>query len=112
MSRKLSPEAAHEKYLYNKKYQDGYWERKAAKRNGNVEVKVSISEDLLPELETVTVTVSRNGHSDERYIKALEQANRTLNSENRRLIRLLSKYQEIIKIGLNQLEYENNQRNR
>ena len=108
MSRRLSPEAAHEKYLYNKKYQDGYWERKAAKRNGNVEVKVSISEDLLPELETVTVTVSRNGHSDERYIKALEQANRTLNSENRRLIRLLQKYQDIIRIGLNQLEYENN----
>lgn len=108
MSRKLSPEAAHEKYLYNKKYQDGYWERKAAKRKGQVEVTVSITEELLPELETVTVTVQRNGHSDERYIKALEQANRTLNSENRRLIRLLQKYQEIIKIGLNQLEYENN----
>ena len=108
MSRRLSPEAAHEKYLYNKKYQDGYWERKAAKRKGKVEVTVSITEELLPELETATVTVQRNGRSDERYIKALEQANRTLNSENRRLIRLLQKYQEIIKIGLNQLEYENN----
>ena len=108
MSKRLSPEAAHEKYLYNKKYQDGYWERKAAKRKGKVEVTVSITEALLPNLETVTVTVQRNGHTDERYIKALEQANRTLNSENRRLIRLLQKYQEIIKIGLNQLEYENN----
>lgn len=108
MSKRLSPEAAHEKYLYNKKYQDGYWERKAAKRKGKVEVTVSITEELLPNLETATVTVQRNGHTDERYIKALEQANRTLNSENRRLIRLLQKYQEIIKIGLNQLEYENN----
>ena len=108
MSKRLSHEAAHEKYLYNKKYQDGYWERKAAKRKGKVEVTVSITEALLPNLETVTVTVQRNGHTDERYIKALEQANRTLNSENRRLIRLLQKYQEIIKIGLNQLEYENN----
>ena len=108
MSKRLSPEAAHEKYLYNKKYQDGYWERKAAKRKGKVEVTVSITEELLPNLETVTVTVQRNGHTDESYIKALEQANRTLNSENRRLIRLLQKYQEIIKIGLNQLEYENN----
>ena len=108
MSKRLIPEAAHEKYLYNKKYQDGYWERKAAKRKGKVEVTVSITEELLPNLETVTVTVQRNGHTDERYIKALEQANRTLNSENRRLIRLLQKYQEIIKIGLNQLEYENN----
>lgn len=108
MSKRLSPEAAHEKYLYNKKYQDGYWERKAAKRKGKVVVTVSITEELLPNLETVTVTVQRNGHTDERYIKALEQANRTLNSENRRLIRLLQKYQEIIKIGLNQLEYENN----
>ena len=108
MSKRLSPEAAHEKYLYNKKYQDGYWERKAAKRKGKVEVTVSITVELLPNLETVTVTVQRNGHTDERYIKALEQANRTLNSENRRLIRLLQKYQEIIKIGLNQLEYENN----
>lgn len=108
MSKRLSPKAAHEKYLYNKRYQDEYWERKAAKRKGKVEVTVSITEELLPELETETVTVQRNGHSDERYIKALEQANRTLNSENRRLIRLLQKYQDIIRIGLNQLEYENN----
>lgn len=108
MSRKLSPEAAREKYLYNKKYQDEYWERKAAKRkSGKVEVTVSITEELLPELEDVTVTVSRNGHSDERYIKALETANKTLNSENRRLIRLLTKYQDIIRIGLRQLKYEN-----
>lgn len=109
MSRKLSPEAAHEKYLYSKKYQDAYWERKAAKKKqgGKVEVTVSITEELLPELEEVTVTVSRNGHSDERYIKALETANKTLNSENRRLIRLLTRYQEIIRIGLRQLENEN-----
>lgn len=107
MSKRLSPEAAHEKYLYSKKYQDAYWEKKAAMRKGKVEVTVSITEELLPELETVTVTVQRNGHSDERYIKALEQANRTLNSENRRLIRLLTKYQDIIRIGLIQLENEN-----
>lgn len=104
--KKLSPEAAHEKYLYNKKYQDGYWERKAAKRKDKVEVTVSISEALLPDLEDEDVTVTRKG-SDERYIKALETANKTPNSENRRLIKLLTKYQEIIRIGIKQIEYEN-----
>ena len=31
MSTKLSPEAARAKYQYNKKYQQAYWERRAAK---------------------------------------------------------------------------------
>ena len=102
MSKKLSPEAAHEKYLYNKKYMDGYWERRASRRasTGNK------AEELLPDIERVEVTVCRNGHTDERYIKELERANKTLNSENRRLTKLLTRYQEIIRIGIRQLDYE------
>nr|DAZ26210.1 MAG TPA: hypothetical protein [Caudoviricetes sp.] len=109
MSKKLSPKAAHEKYLYNKKYMDGYWERRASRRasTGNkVSVEVSIAEELLPDIGRVEVTVCRNGHTDERYIKELERANKTLNSENRRLTKLLTRYQEIIRIGIRQLDYE------
>lgn len=109
MSSKLSPAAAREKYLYNRKYQDSSWERRAAKMTGTgkkVSVEVNIDEELLPDIERVEVSVQRSGHSDERYIKDLERANKTLNSENNRLTKLLSRYQEIIRIGVRQLDYE------
>lgn len=109
---KLSPEAAREKYLYNKKYQESYWERRAAKSSskaskGKVAVNITIGEELLPDIDEVDVSISRQGKTDERYIKQLEQANKTLNSENRRLIKLLTKYQELIRLGIQQLAYEN-----
>jgi hypothetical protein len=86
MSTKLSPEAARAKYEYNKKYQQRYWEKKAAeKRNGSLHI-----------IKTEPISVSRNGMDDQRYIKALEASNKTLNSENRRLVRLLHNYQAII----------------
>ena len=70
MSTKLSPEAARAKYEYNKKSQQ--------------------------QIQTEPVSVSRNGMDDQRYITALEASNKTLNSENRRLVRLLHNYQKII----------------
>ncbi|MDR0864998.1 MAG: hypothetical protein LBO74_08710 [Candidatus Symbiothrix sp.] len=36
-----------------------------------------------------TPSVPRGNLSDERYIKALEESNKTLNSENRRLVNML-----------------------
>ncbi len=80
---KLSPEAARARYLYNKKYVNRYWERKAAEQTA------AESPSELP-------SVVRNGKSDERYIKALETSNKTLNRENRRLVRLVNQYQTII----------------
>lgn len=53
----------------------------------------------------VVVSVRRRGKSDESYIKALERSNGTLNSENRRLAKLLMHYQEIISIGLKSAGY-------
>lgn len=79
----LSREAARAKYLYNKKYQDRYWEKKAADTARSEEVEE-------------TVSVSRMGKTDERYIADLEQSNKTLNRENRRLVRLLHSYQALI----------------
>lgn len=82
MNRKLSPGAARAKYEYNKKYQDRYWERKAAKQS--------------QQKADNGVSVSRSDISDSRYIKALERSNRTLNSENRRLAKMLHNYQTVI----------------
>lgn len=48
------------------------------------------------QIQTEPVSVSRNGMDDQRYITALEASNKTLNSENRRLVRLLHNYQKII----------------
>ncbi len=93
MSTKLSPEAARLKYQYNKKYQDAYWERKAAK--AKKEATAADIEQAAAETGN-GVSVPRKGLSDERYIKALETSNRTLNSENRRLVRLLTRYQQLI----------------
>ena len=107
MSKKLSPEAAHAKYLYNKKYQDRYWEKRAAKTaTDKVCVEVSITEEALNASSgTIEVSVSRKGRSDERYIRDLEGSNKTLNAENRRLTKLLLHYQEIIAIGLKSAGY-------
>lgn len=84
----LSPQAAKLKYEYNKKYQDRYWEKKAATRTNQ-----------LPTIEAnETTTVNRlDCKSDEKYIKALETANKSMRSENRRLINLLHQYQTVIK---------------
>ena len=86
MSTKLSSEAARAKYEYNKKYQQRYWEKKASS-------KLAASQQ---QIQTETVSVSRNGMDDQQYITALETSNKTLNSENRRLVRLLHSYQKII----------------
>lgn len=86
MSTKLSPEATRAKYEYNKKYQQRYWEKKAASKRAAAQQQI----------QTEPVSVSRNGMDDQRYITALEASNKTLNSENRRLVRLLHNYQKII----------------
>lgn len=82
----LSREAARAKYLYNRKYQDRYWEKKAAAKR-----TATRSEGV-----DGTVSVSRMGKTDERYIADLEQSNKVLNRENRRLVRLLHGYQTMI----------------
>lgn len=101
---KLSPEAQRAKYQYNKKYVDAYWERRAKRTEtteertsgrSSVEVRVSFPEIDVPNRPSV----SRGNKSDEQYIKALEASNKTLNGENRRLVRLLRKYQGIIEAG-------------
>lgn len=108
---KLSKEAAKAKYQYNKKYQEAYWERRAQRENGQTVVEKSKkktvtihtnAKDFLPDLDTMVTetTVKRERLSDAQYIKALEAANRTMRSENRRLIRLLRNYQDIIRLGL------------
>ena len=63
MSTKLSPEAARAKYEYNKKYQQRYWEKKAASKRAAAQQQI----------QTEPVSVSRNGMDDQRYITALEQ---------------------------------------
>lgn len=115
----LSAAARHEKYLYDKKYQERYWERRAAKRQKTskltvreksndtlthqkkISVEINIDDELKPEIGEVEVSVRRTGQTPERYTQELERANRTLASENRRLIKLLTQYQEIIRIGTN-----------
>ena len=113
-----SKEANKAKYQYNKKYVESYWERRAQSQNGTVKTgtakttkTVTVKETelldwLLPEPHVTEVTVSRNGQSDEQYIKALETANKTINSENARLQKLLSKYQAIIETGLKAIMFD------
>lgn len=110
-----SKEANKAKYQYNKKYVERYWEKRAQSENGTVttesEKTVTVKETelfgwLLPDLTVTEVTVSRNGQDDKQYIKALETANKTINSENARLLRLLRKYQDIIRAGLKQIMFD------
>lgn len=86
MSTKLSAEAARLKYEYNKKYQQRYWEKKAAERRVNIQE--STDEDTI----TITISVPRKGLTVEQYIERLETSNKTLNNENRRLVKLLQNY--------------------
>lgn len=124
-----SKEANKAKYQYNKKYVESYWERRAQSQNGIVTEKrmkstetvktktaktsktVTVKETelldwLLPEPHVTEVTVSRNGQSDEQYIKALETANKTINTENTRLQKLLTKYQDIVRTGLKAIMFD------
>lgn len=128
MSSQLSPSASRAKYLYNKKYQNAYWERRA-QREAQSEVSKAVvkksrkkvvtdEETTLEEIcrlrafkagltdslgEPMRCCINREGYigKDEKYIEALECSNKTLRSENRRLINLLTAYQKIIKIGVN-----------
>lgn len=122
----LSAAARHEKYLYDKKYQERYWERRAAKRQKTskltvrekstdtlthqkkISVEINIDDELKTEIGEVEVSVRRTGQTPERYTQELERANRTLASENRRLIKLLTQYQEIIRIGTNNWKGDEN----
>lgn len=95
----LSAAARHEKYLYDKKYQERYWERRAAKRQktskltvrekstdtlthqNKISVEINIDDELKPEIGEVEVSVRRTGQTPERYTQELERANRTLASK-------------------------------
>ncbi len=118
----LSPEARKAKYQYNKKYQDAYWERRAQREAEQaaaevitpiasplaeeitptvilpqtIEIKISMPELVIPD----NVAFSRDNRTDEQYIQALESSNRSMAGENRRLVQLLRKYQEVIKQGI------------
>ena len=121
----MSTAAARAKYLYNKKYQDAYWERRA-KREGlsgdetdkrKSSKKVADEVQLLQTLKSVLLgdlgeptkcCINRDGYigKDEKYIKALENSNRIMGSENRRLINLLMHYQKIVGIGVDKIYHE------
>lgn len=87
----LSPEAAMLKYEYNRKYQDRYWEKKAASKS----VETTPLSKCDPN-ETPTINRLDYIGQDEKYIKGLEIANKCMRSENRRLIKLLHNYQTMI----------------
>lgn len=106
----LSKEANRAKYQYIKSrgYMERYWEKKARQTNGETvtttthkTTKVSVSEELLPDVEEIDVSVNHKDYpTDEKYIKALENANKSYQKENRRLVKLVVKYQEVIRLGL------------
>ena len=116
----LSKEAQKIKTEYNKKYMERYWERKAEKRKNETKAaaektktvstvtvkETELFEWLFPEPHVTEVTVSRNGQSDAQYIKALETANKTINTENARLQKLLIKYQDIVRTGLKAIMFD------
>lgn len=106
-----------------------YWERKAEKRKNETKAaaektktvttkrttktvstvtvkETELFEWLFPEPHVTEVTVSRNGQSDAQYIKALETANKTINTENARLQKLLIKYQDIVRTGLKAIMFD------
>lgn len=43
--------------------------------------------------------------SDDKWMKYLEDCCKSLHSENKRLVRLLQKYQEVVSLGLETLSY-------
>lgn len=73
-----------------------------------ITIEVCLPEEITESNDNVVVSIRRKGKSDERYIKELERSNSVLNSENRRLTKLLTHYQEIISIGLKSAGYEKN----
>ena len=85
-----------------------YWEKKARLLNDQTitptthkTAKVIAQEELLPDVEEIDVSVNRKDYPiDEKYIKALENANKSYQKENRRLVKLVVKYQEVIRLGL------------
>lgn len=82
---KLSKEAARAKYLYNKKYQNAYWERRAKRAQQPQQTERP---------QKGYICINRLDYKDaDKYIAAIETSNRTLASENRRLISLLAKIQ-------------------
>lgn len=106
-----------------------YWERKAEKRKNETKAaaektktvttkrttktvstvtvkETELFEWLFPEPHVTEVTVSRSGQSDAQYIKALETANKTINTENARLQKLLIKYQDIVRTGLKAIMFD------
>jgi len=89
----LTPEAKALKQQYNRKYQNRYWNKKAEEAKQQEPVKESSKN---------TVSVTRGKLTDEAYIKALEASNKTLGSENRRLV------SELIKIKTFLSEYNLN----
>lgn len=117
-----SKEANRAKYLYNKKYQDAYWERKAKKlaeqneeANGSQKLRKRVTRTKTVEEFFVTerdkddyrLPISRpDNYSDEKWMKYLEDAVKCYRSENKRLINLLAKYQYVIKIGLESINYQ------
>lgn len=67
---KLSKEAARAKYLYNKKYQNAYWERRA-KRAQQPQQTERTQKDY--------ICINRLDYKDaDKYIAAIETSNRTL----------------------------------
>lgn len=106
----LSKEANRAKYQYAKSrgYMERYWEKKARLLNDQTvtpaahkTAKVSVQDELLPDVEEIDVSVCRKDYpADEKYIKALENANKSYQKENRRLVKLVVKYQEVIRLGL------------
>lgn len=130
----MSKAASRAKYLYNKKYQDAYWERRAQREgisdNENEKPQrkkkehVAFDEETLVEEikrlmqfkatltdnlgEPIKCCINRDAYigKDEKYIKALENSNKVMRSENRRLVNLLRQYQKIIEIGVDKVCHE------
>lgn len=115
---KLSPEAQRAKYQYNKKYQEAYWERKAQQsaesetaqteqKHLSKRVTTTVEEYFKDdEVQTLSTPITRSKNmSDDKWMKYLEDCCKSLHSENKRLVRLLQKYQEVVSLGLETLSY-------
>ena len=83
--------------------EDARYERKAAAAlEAAARKQKRLTVEFDPDVQDISVSVSRGKKTDEAYIEALEMANKTYHKENRRLQKLLTQYQEIIRIGTNQ----------
>lgn len=126
----MSRAANKAKYQYQKAkgYQEQYWERRAERegikpieaKGGQSSLRTKSSEkiseritklrilkaDLTDDLgNLIECCINRSDYEgrDESYIKAIENSNKSMRAENRRLTRLLREYQAIIKIGINEV---------